>query len=130
MDANYYKEMQELYNACIKFPDLETYLKNYLENHNKFDYCDSAGAYECIVVKIQNENKYVLDINIYPTCGGINNLPRNEKQIYHTPSELFENEYINLAFGYDNFLKNYIGYKKNPEVFTDLLQKGKISDNL
>jgi hypothetical protein len=124
--------MQELYNACIKYPDLETYLKNYIKNHNKFYYDDSAGSFECIITILQNEentNKYVLDINIYPTCGGITNTSRNEKQFYNTLCELFENEYVSVAFGYVGFLKNYNGYKKYPEVFKDLLIEGKISDN-
>jgi len=132
MDANYYNQMQELYNACIKYPDLETYLKNYITNHNKFNYNDSAGSFECIIT-IQNEektNKYVLDINIYPTCGGIGNSPHNEKIFYNTLCELFENEYVNIAFGYKSFLKNYNGYKKYPDVFNDLLFEGKIFDCL
>ena len=124
--------MQELYNACIKYSDLETYLKNYIENHNKFDYGDSAGSFECIIT-IQNEeqtNKYVLDINVYPTCGGITNTPYNKKIFYNTLCNLFENDYVNLAFEYEYFLKNYNHYKKDPEVFTNLLVEGKIFDNL
>jgi hypothetical protein len=40
---------------------------------------------------------------------------------------LFENEYVNIAFGYKIFLENYNGYKKYPDVFNDLLFEGKSS---
>jgi len=61
---------------------------------------------------------------------GIGNSPHNEKIFYNTLCELFENEYVNIAFGYKSFLKNYNGYKKYPDVFNDLLFEGKIFDCL
>jgi hypothetical protein len=36
-------------NSCTKYPDLESYLENYVKINNKFDYNDSAGSFVCYI---------------------------------------------------------------------------------
>ena len=129
MDGDFISQIQQLYNACTKYPDLESYLENYIKTNNKFDYGDSAGSYECKITT-QNEdktNKYVIDIYIYPSCGGGKYEPYNEKLSFTTLCELFENEYVSLACGYNGFKSNYITYKQHPDLFNDYLLEGQIS---
>ena len=116
--------MQRLYNAIFKFVTLESYLEDYIKSHNTFDYDDSAGSYICIIKK--ENGKYILDIDLYPTCGKPSNEDRKEQLIYNTLSELFENEYLDLAFGYTGFRSNYIDYKKHPDIFNSLIKEGLI----
>lgn len=125
MNENYINHMQELYNAIFKFETLESYLEDYIKSHSIFNYNDSAGSYVCVIKKLEN-SKYILDIDIYPTCGYPSNKDRKEQQIYTRLTELFENEYVDLAFGYTIFCSNYIGYKKHSDIFDSFIKEGLI----
>ena len=121
MDENYINDMQQLYNAIYKFESLESYLEDYIKYHNTFNYDDSACSYICTIKTLEN-NKYILDIDLCPTCGQPSNKARKEQQIYTTLPELFENKYVDLAIGYTNFHNNYIVYKEHTNIFDSLIK--------
>jgi hypothetical protein len=54
---------------ALREQNMETYLTKYIQNNNKFGYCDSAGSWACHISKEDDCNIYKLKLIVSHKLG-------------------------------------------------------------